>query len=74
MGKLSDQFLDEKPWAILGISRKQYETVKPWKKSNMTRIVPIAVIDTPTVVSTSLVISVPVIYSLVSLFAFLSSK
>ncbi len=27
----------EKPWAILGISRKQYAAAKPWKKAGMSR-------------------------------------
>lgn len=27
----------EKPWAILGISRKQYVAAKPWKKAGMTK-------------------------------------
>ncbi len=27
----------EKPWAILGISRKQYAAAKPWKKAGMTK-------------------------------------
>lgn len=27
----------EKPWAILGISRRQYETAKPWKKARMSK-------------------------------------
>ena len=37
MSKISERLKLEKPWAILGISRKQYETARPWKKSNMTR-------------------------------------
>jgi len=37
MSKISDRMKSEKPWAILGISRKQYETIKPWKKSNFSR-------------------------------------
>jgi len=27
----------EKPWAILGITRKKYAAVKPWKKAGMTK-------------------------------------
>ena len=27
----------EKPWAILGISRRQYDTVKPWKRAKMSK-------------------------------------
>ncbi len=27
----------EKPWAILGISRRQYDTAKPWKKAKMSK-------------------------------------
>jgi hypothetical protein len=27
----------EKPWAILGISRKQYATARPWKKAGMSK-------------------------------------
>lgn len=27
----------EKPWAILGISRKQYESCRPWKKAGVSR-------------------------------------
>ncbi len=27
----------EKPWAILGITRKQYAAAKPWKKTGMTK-------------------------------------
>lgn len=26
-----------KPWAIIKISRRQYEAVRPWKKSGMSR-------------------------------------
>jgi len=28
---------ENKPWALLRISRRHYETTRPWKKSNMTR-------------------------------------
>ena len=27
----------EKPWAILGISRQEYDRAKPWKKARMTK-------------------------------------
>ncbi len=27
----------EKPWAILGINRKQYAAASPWKKAGMTK-------------------------------------
>jgi hypothetical protein len=27
----------EKPWAILGITRKQYDTIKPWKQAGVTK-------------------------------------
>ena len=27
----------EKPWAILGISRRQYDSAKPWKKAKMSK-------------------------------------
>lgn len=29
--------LNEKPWATLGISRRQYDTAKPWKKAKMSK-------------------------------------
>lgn len=28
---------EEKPWAVMGISRKQYETARLWKKVKMPR-------------------------------------
>lgn len=28
---------EEKPWAVLGVSRRQYEIAKPWKKANMSK-------------------------------------
>lgn len=28
---------EEKPWAVMGISRKQYETARMWKKVKMPR-------------------------------------
>jgi len=37
MSKISERLKSDKPWAILGISRKHYESTKPWKKSNMSR-------------------------------------
>lgn len=33
----STSTLPEKPWAILGISRRQYDTAKPWKKAKMSK-------------------------------------
>ncbi len=27
----------EKPWAILGISRREYERARPWKAAKMTK-------------------------------------
>ena len=33
----SDRLSKEKPWAILGISRREYDRAKPWKKAKMTR-------------------------------------
>lgn len=33
----TDKTLLEKPWAILGISRRQYDSAKPWKKANMSK-------------------------------------
>jgi hypothetical protein len=27
----------EKPWAILGITRKKYAVARPWKKAGMTK-------------------------------------
>lgn len=32
-----DKSPPEKPWAILGISRRQYDTAKPWKKAKMSK-------------------------------------
>ncbi len=37
MFALKESFSHEKPWAILGISRKQYAAAKPWKKAGMTK-------------------------------------
>ena len=37
MPTLKDQLSREKPWAILGITRKKYDTIKPWKKAGMTK-------------------------------------
>lgn len=28
---------EEKPWAVMGVSRKQYETARMWKKVKMSR-------------------------------------
>ena len=33
----SEKSPPEKPWAILGISRRQYDTAKPWKKAKMSK-------------------------------------
>lgn len=27
----------EKPWAILGISRRQYDAARPWKRAKMSK-------------------------------------
>ena len=37
MSKLKSQFSREKPWAILGMSRKKYDTIKPWKAAQMSK-------------------------------------
>ncbi len=37
MPTLKDQLSREKPWAILGISRKHYAAARPWKKAGMTK-------------------------------------
>lgn len=37
MSKVADKLKSEKPWAILGISRKRYEASKPWKGAKMSR-------------------------------------
>lgn len=37
MGNLAEKISAEKPWALLGVSRRQYDTTKPWKKVNMTK-------------------------------------
>lgn len=37
MGDGQPRITKNKPWAILKISRRQYETVRPWKKSGMSR-------------------------------------
>jgi len=34
---ISDKFSSDKPWAILGITRRQYDAAKPWKKANMSK-------------------------------------
>ncbi len=33
---LKEKFLQEKPWAILGWTRKQWKTQKIWKKAGVT--------------------------------------
>lgn len=33
----SEKSPPDKPWAILGISRRQYDTAKPWKKAKMSK-------------------------------------
>lgn len=35
--KLPAKITTEKPWAILGISRRQYDTAKPWKRAKMSK-------------------------------------
>jgi hypothetical protein len=37
MSKITDRLKSEKPWAILGISRRHYEASKPWKAAKMSR-------------------------------------
>ncbi|WP_243367391.1 hypothetical protein [Fundidesulfovibrio soli] len=37
MTKIGDRLKPEKPWAILGISRKRYESSKPWKGAKISR-------------------------------------
>jgi hypothetical protein len=37
MGNGQPSIPQNKPWAILKISRRQFETVRPWKKSGMSR-------------------------------------
>lgn len=37
MVTLKDQLSPEKPWAILGITRKQYAAAKPWKKAGVSK-------------------------------------
>jgi hypothetical protein len=32
---LKDKFKAEKPWAVLGWTRKQWKSIRPWKKANM---------------------------------------
>ena len=34
---LKNDFEKEKPWALLGISRKEYESARMWKKTKLTR-------------------------------------
>ena len=34
---LKNEFEKEKPWALLGISRKKYESARMWKKTKLTR-------------------------------------
>jgi len=34
---ISEKTHPEKPWAILGITRRQYDTAKPWKRAKMTK-------------------------------------
>jgi len=29
--------LNNKPWAVLKVSRRQYETARPWKKAGLSR-------------------------------------
>ncbi len=37
MVTLKDHLSREKPWAILGMTRKQYAAARPWKKAGMTK-------------------------------------
>ncbi|GFK92809.1 hypothetical protein NNJEOMEG_00636 [Fundidesulfovibrio magnetotacticus] len=37
MMTLSEKTHTDKPWAILGISRRQYDSAKPWKKAKMSK-------------------------------------
>lgn len=37
MMEQTDKTPPEKPWAILGISRRQYDTAKPWKRAKMSK-------------------------------------
>ncbi|GAB6060637.1 hypothetical protein [Desulfonatronum parangueonense] len=37
MPSIKSILTSEKPWAILGITRKQYTAAKPWKKAGMTK-------------------------------------
>lgn len=32
---LKDTFKAEKPWAVLGWTRKQWKSIRPWKSANM---------------------------------------
>lgn len=34
---MKEKFEKEKPWAILGVSRKSYDALKPWKKMKLSR-------------------------------------
>ncbi len=34
---LKQKLEDEKPWAILRMPRKRYETAQPWKKAGLSR-------------------------------------
>ncbi|WP_152555240.1 hypothetical protein [Desulfonatronum thiodismutans] len=37
MVTLKDQLSRKKLWAILGITRKKYDTIKPWKKAGVSK-------------------------------------
>lgn len=37
MMSLSGKITPEKPWAILGITRRQYDVARPWKKAKMSK-------------------------------------
>jgi len=37
MGCLSERFARPKPWYVLGVTRRQYETARPWKLARMER-------------------------------------
>lgn len=34
---LKNKFKEEKPWALLGATRKDYDIAKPWKKTKLSK-------------------------------------
>lgn len=34
---LKEELSKDKPWAILGITRKQYDSARPWKSAGVSR-------------------------------------